>query len=117
MLYKINYYFALKRKLAVKVLGSAWVLKMEGYMCDFWLPGGSAAKRQRVINNPDFKSVVTVNPAVQQPPSPVSPQHLHAQLQRALIENALLKEKISSLEEKLTASRGKVFTKGKPFSS
>ena len=85
-------------------------------MCDFWLHGGSAVKRQRVYN-PGFKSAETVNPAVQQLTSPVSPQHLHAQLQRALMENALLKEKISSLEKKLAASREKVFTKGKPFSS
>ena len=46
-------------------------------MCDFWLPGGSAVKRQRVYN-PEFKSAVTVNPAVQQLTSPVSPQHFHA---------------------------------------
>jgi len=85
-------------------------------MCDFWLPGGNAVKRERVYN-PELKSAVTVNPAVQQPTSPVSPQHPHVQLQRALIGNALLKERILSLEKKLAASWEKVFTKGKPFSS
>ena len=85
-------------------------------MCNFWLPGGNAVKRQRVYN-PEFRSAVTVNLAVQQPTSPVSPQHLHVQLQHALIENTLLKERISSLEKKLAASKEKVFTKGKPFSS
>ena len=75
--------------------GSVSVVIMEGYMCDFWLPGGNAVKRQRVYN-PIFKSTETGNPAVQQPFSP-----LYIQLQTILVENGLLKEKIKNLEKKL----------------
>lgn len=84
---------------------------MEGYMCDFWLPGGNAVKRQRVYN-PTFTSSEAMNPAEQH----FSP--LYNQLQVMAMENALLKEKVSNLEKKLAACvKGKAFNRGKAFSS
>ena len=82
---------------------------MEGCMCDFWLPGGNAVKRQRVYN-PTFTSREAMNPAE---------QHfslLYNQLQVMAMENALLKEKVSNLEKKLLlVSKRRHLTEEKHF--
>ena len=88
---------------------------MNNFMCDFWLPGSNVAKRKRVYN-PQFTSEV-VNQAPQQPllPFVATPD---GQLQTLMVQNALLREKVSKLEKQLASvPKEKTFTRGKLFSS
>ena len=87
-------------------------------MCDFWVAGGNVVKRKRV-NNPTFQNGEVINTPLQELSLQFSPEpNICSQLQTALLENALLKEKVSNLEKKVAKNEEfKTFGKGKPFSS